>query len=58
VVGGTTLPFVLGDRQGEVILMAVGLVIASCLSQPGAATSAALPTSDGAGQRPVGEQAS
>jgi len=30
LVGGVTLAFVLADRQGEVLLMAAGLVITSC----------------------------
>ena len=30
MIGGVTLPFVLADRQGEIILMAAGLVVTSC----------------------------
>jgi hypothetical protein len=30
MVGGVTLPFVLADRQGEIILIAAGLVVTSC----------------------------
>ena len=41
MVGGVTLPFVLADRQGEIILIAAGLVVASCWRGPVARTQLA-----------------
>jgi hypothetical protein len=36
MVGGVTLPFILADRQGEILLMAAGLVVTSCWRGRGA----------------------
>jgi len=42
MIGGVTLPFVLADRQGEIILMAAGLVVTSCWRGRGTAPRTAL----------------